>query len=83
VRFRNRTLALAQYFARYPGVSRSVRIRGGEPVTVIVGSARLYVQAQGKKRFVIALKYEGETDYRYLVASELTWRTEDIVQTFP
>jgi DDE superfamily endonuclease len=82
VRFRNRTLALAQYFARYPGVSRPVRIRGGEPVTVIVGSARLYVQAQGKKRFVIALKYEGETDYRYLVASELTWRTEDIVQTF-
>ncbi|VFN08016.1 MAG: hypothetical protein BECKG1743D_GA0114223_112391, partial [Candidatus Kentron sp. G] len=36
----------------------------------------------GKKRFVIALKYEGETDYRYLVASDLTWRTDDIVQAF-
>jgi hypothetical protein len=31
---------------------------------------------------VIALKYEGESEYRYLVASDLTWRTEDIVQAF-
>ncbi|HZC01008.1 MAG TPA: hypothetical protein VE844_06500, partial [Gammaproteobacteria bacterium] len=36
------------------------RIRGGEPVTMRVSSARLYVDAQGKKRFVLALKYEGQ-----------------------
>ena len=47
-----------------------------------VSSARLYVDAQGKKRFVVALKYEGETEYRYLMAADLTWRTEDIVQAF-
>ena len=35
-----------------------------------------------KKRFVIALKYEGEEEYRYLVASDLSWRTVDIVQGF-
>jgi hypothetical protein len=32
------------------------------------------------KRFVVALKYEGEDTYRYLIASDLTWRTLDIVQ---
>jgi hypothetical protein len=31
---------------------------------------------------VIALRYEGEKDYRYLVASDLTWRTEDIVKAY-
>jgi hypothetical protein len=80
VRFRHRTLSVSQYFERSPGVPQPLRIRGGETITAIVGSARLHVCAQGKKRFVIALKYEGETDYRYLVASELTWRTQDIVQ---
>jgi hypothetical protein len=92
VRFRNRTLSVAQYFARTLGGAQQTscagthiqryRIRGGEPVTLRVSSARLYVDAQGKKRFVVALKYEGETEYRYLVASDLTWRTEDIVQAF-
>ena len=32
------------------------------------------------KRFVIALKYFGSTDYRYLVATDLSWCTKDIVQ---
>ena len=82
VRFRNRTPSVAQYFARTLGVAQRYRIRGGGPVTLTVSSARLYVDAQGKKRFVVALKYEGETEYRYLVAADLTWRTEDIVQAF-
>ena len=80
VRFRHRTLSVSQYFERYPGVPQPLRIRGGKTLTAIVSSARLHVCAQGKKRFVIALKYEGETDYRYLVASNLTWRTQDILQ---
>ena len=82
VRFRNRRLSLAHYFDRYPSVVQSYRRRGGQPMTVWVSSARLFVQAHGKKRFVLALKYEGESEYRYLVASDLTWRTEDIVQAF-
>ena len=39
------------------------------------------MSAQGKKRLVVALKYEGESDYRYLVATDMTWRTMDITQT--
>lgn len=37
---------------------------------------------QGKKRFVIALKYPGESEYRFLVATDLSWRTLDILQTY-
>jgi hypothetical protein len=48
--------------------------------TAIVGSARLYVCSHKTKRFVVALKYEGEETYRYLIASDLSWRTLDMVQ---
>jgi hypothetical protein len=82
VRFRNRTLSVQQYFERYPGVFQTIRLRGGKEVSACVSSARLYIRAQGKKRFVIALKYAGEEEYRYLLASDLTWRTQDVVQAF-
>jgi hypothetical protein len=82
VRFRQRTLTVAQYFATYPGVAHTLRIRGGEAVTVLLGSARLYVGAHEQKRFVVALKYPGEEEYRYLVASDLSWRAIDIASAY-
>ena len=78
VRFRNREMSVAQYFATYPGVEITLRIRGWKEVKVVLGSARLYVNAHKQKRFVVALKYEGEEEYRYLVATDLSWRAVDI-----
>ena len=43
-------------------------------VTVTMASARVHVHAHGTKCFVIALKYEGENEYRYIIASDLSWR---------
>jgi hypothetical protein len=82
VRFRNRLINLEKYFSQHPGVPQTVKIRGDAEVTVMVNSARLYVDAHHQKRFVIALKYEDETNYRYIVASDLSWRTLDIVQGY-
>ena len=45
-------------------------------------AARLHVKAHGKRRFVVALKYEGEDNYRYLVASDLSWRYGDIARLY-
>ena len=64
------------------GVEVTLRVRGGEDVKATVSSARLKVTAHGKKRFVIALKYEDESDYRYLVATDMTWCTMDVVQAY-
>jgi hypothetical protein len=64
------------------GVEVTLRVRGGEDVKATVSSARLKVTAHGKKRFVIALKYEDESDYRYLVATDMTWRTMDVIQAY-
>ncbi len=82
VRFRGRLWHISEYFRAYPGVAQSVRIRGAETAELLVGSARLYVEAQRRKCFVIAVRYPEETEYRYLVASQLSWRTLDIVQAY-
>ncbi|MGB5631860.1 MAG: transposase, partial [Waterburya sp.] len=82
IRIRNRKQNVTKYFASYPGVPQLLSIRGQEPIVATVGSARLEVCAHGKKRFVIALKYAGEQDYRYLVATDLSWRTLDIVEAY-
>jgi hypothetical protein len=43
---------------------------------------RIKVRAYGHKLFVIALKYEGEDDYRFITATDLSWRAIDIVGAY-
>ncbi|MDM8561226.1 hypothetical protein [Candidatus Parabeggiatoa sp. HSG14] len=75
--------SVAHYFnSTNKGVNQIICIRGGEKIMATVSSARLKVDSHGVKRFVIALKYENEEDYRYLVASDLSWRTKDIIQAY-
>jgi hypothetical protein len=80
VRVYKRDQHVADYFATHPGTPQTMRIRGGEEVVACVGSARLYVCSHHTKRFIVAIKYEAEETYRYLIASDLTWRTLDIGQ---
>lgn len=82
VRHRGRSWSVRDYFRAYPGVAQTVTIRGGETIELLVGSARLYVEAQGVKCFVVAVRYPDAPEYRYLVASDLSWRTLDIVQAY-
>ncbi|MBF0182701.1 MAG: hypothetical protein HQM03_22030 [Magnetococcales bacterium] len=82
VRSRNRTLSVEEYFRRHSDVSVKLQVRGGKEIPVFIKSARIYVCSHEVKRLVIAVKYEGETEYRYLFASDLSWRTEDILRTY-
>ena len=81
--FKGKKKNLEEYFnSTNKGVEQVLTVRGGKQVKVTVSSARLKVDAHGKKRFIIALKYEDEKDYRYLVATDLSWRTLDIAQAY-
>ena len=80
IRVGQRAQHVADYFATHPGTPHTIRIRGGEEVVVWVSSARLYVCSHKTKRFIVALKYAEEETYRDLIASDLSWRTLDIVQ---
>ena len=80
IRVGQRHQHVADYFATHPGTPFSIRIRGGVEVVALVGSARLYVCAHKTKRFIVAITYAEEETYRYLIASDLSWRTLEIVQ---
>lgn len=81
--FKGKKRSLDEYFnSTNPGVETFIIVRGGEKIEVTMSCARLQVDAHGKKRFVIALKYEGEKDYRYLAATDMSWRGLDIAQTY-
>ncbi len=80
--FRNKKIHVAEYFKRYAGTDQTLVIRGGKQVKASVGSARLKVCSHKTKRFIIALKYQGEEEYRYIIAKDLSWRTLDIVQAY-
>jgi hypothetical protein len=71
---------VAAYFATHPGTPHRIRIRGGEAVMARVGSARLYVGSHTTTRFIVAIKYDDEEPSRSLSASDLSWRTLDVVQ---
>lgn len=83
VRNRNgKNTQLRTYFGRVDGVATKLIIRGGEEKNITLLGARLFVKSHGKKRFVLALKYEGETEYRFIVAKDLTWRHNDIARAY-
>ena len=82
IHYRNRKRHLKTFFSWQKGVRKEITIRGGVQKTMIVLAARLHLQAHGKKRFIIAVRYEEEKEYRFLVASDMTWHHEDILRTF-
>ncbi|WP_221897730.1 hypothetical protein [Bathymodiolus japonicus methanotrophic gill symbiont] len=83
IEYRGRIRSVESYFNSInKGIDQIIRVRGGKEIKVTVSSARLKVSSHSKKRFVIALKYDGENDYRYLVATDLTWRTQYIIQAY-
>jgi hypothetical protein len=73
VLFGKKLVSVKQYFPAGRGQVVELKIRGGETLKATVDSARLYVDAHEKKRSVIAIKYEGEQESRYLVASDMSW----------
>ncbi|NOT84849.1 MAG: transposase [Methylococcaceae bacterium] len=83
IKYRGKKWTLKDYFNTVnKGVDVTLQVRGGEHVKATISCARLEVTAHGKKRFVIALKYDGENDYRYLVATDMTWRAMDIARAY-
>jgi hypothetical protein len=82
IRDKGHEKSVKTYFTSYPGVRKTIFIRGGEIQAVMLGGARLWVKSHQKKRFVIAMRYEGEQEDRYIVATDTTWRMTDIAEAY-
>ena len=79
---KRRTTPIKDYFKSVPTQKITIQIRGGKKQNVEIKHARLFVPAHGRKYNIVALRYEGETDFRYIITSNLCWRAKDIVQVF-
>ena len=82
VYIKNRAISLKELVRRYPGVKQIIKFRGEEKGVTMYG-IRVGVKSYDcKKLFVISLKYEGEDEYRYITATDLSWRSVDIVSAY-
>jgi len=83
VRFRRgQELAVEDFFQNRNWKSAKLQLRGHRDTVVHYCSALLTIQSHGRKYRVVALKYGDEKEPRYLVASDASWRPEDIIRYY-
>lgn len=83
IRCGKRCVSCEHYFQSYKGWEQQVTIRGRRAKMVIAGGGRLAVVShEDQKRWVIGLKYEGETEYRYLVATNISWNMLQVMNSY-
>lgn len=71
-----------EFFKDYEGATEATLTLRGEEKRITYISKKCKVKARGKKCWVIALKYEGETEYRYIVATDMSWNDIDVIKTY-
>lgn len=81
VKLSGKNITVTELFKRYPGIPTIINIRG-QSSAVNMRGMRVQVNAYGCKLMVIALKYAGEDDYRYITATDLSWRAIDIANAY-
>lgn len=62
-------------------VEQKINLRGKDKNTCSI-KGNFKVKSHGKKYTIIALKYDGEDEYRYILASDMTWLELDIIKAF-
>lgn len=66
-----------------PARQDTVRLRGHLEEVVTYCSVVARVKSLGDARYrIVALKYEGEDEYRYIIFSDPSWRATDIVEYY-
>lgn len=74
-------IQVQKFFSNYNGVTKPVQLRfNNKDITFCC--IKLKVKSHDKRYRVIALKNEGESEYRYLIAQDTTWRDIDIIKAY-
>ena len=81
VKILGKKITVTELFERYPGVPTIINIRG-QSSAVSMRGMRVQVNAYGCKLMVIALKYANEDTYRYITATDLSWRAIDVTNAY-
>lgn len=79
---KGKELSLIDYFKERSLIQSQIVVRGGKTVKIYYSSVIAKVKAHGKKRCIIAYKYEGEKELRYVFATNMTWTVHKILQVY-
>ena len=71
-----------KHFKDLKPVERKVSIRGGATKSIFFCPQKIQVEAHKEKRVVIAIKYAEEKEYRYIIASNMSWQDLDIIRAY-
>jgi DDE superfamily endonuclease len=63
-------------------ITTKILLRGKIEQSVTYVSMRVWVQSQNRTLHVIALKYDNENEYRYVTATDLTWKGLDVIRAY-
>lgn len=72
-------IPVEKFFANYAGRTETTTLRYTTKI-ITYRSSKFKVKSHDKRLYVIALKYEDESDYRYLIANDTTWRDMDVIK---
>ena len=79
----NKTYNLKNYFSTRAGIATKIVVRCGKSVKIYYSSVVAKVKAHDEhKRLIIAYKYEGETEFRYVFATDMSWTPHHVIETY-
>jgi hypothetical protein len=82
VEYKNEKKDIETLFRTKPFYRKKIKLRG-KPITVSYCHETVKIKAHGwAKRKIVAIKYEDEQEYRYLVVTDSSWEAETIIQTY-
>ena len=79
---RRKNIGLEVYFSNKKSITKVFNLRSGNEKTIIYKSERLFIKSHSRVYHIVVFKYEGEEKYRYICATNLTWRAEDIIRAY-
>lgn len=79
---KRRSARIDEYFNSIPSQKGRMKIRGYEEKHVEIKHARLYVPSHNRRLNIVAIKYECEKNFRYLITSNFGYRPIDIAQMY-
>lgn len=74
-------IAVKAAFDHTQDITTTVMLRGTATI-VTYCNMKAVVNSHNSKYTIIALKYANETEYRYLIANDCTWRDVDIIRVY-
>ena len=80
--YQNKTWNLTDYFRTRTRIATKIVVRGGKQVKIYYSSVIAKVGAHGHKRLIVAYKYDGEAEFRYVFATEMSWMPHHVIETY-